>query len=59
MCSYDNKKGENYLAGINDTQSDYISGNSYTIEYLKNAVKNSIINCEKEFTCTVRSSCYR
>ena len=49
------KKGESYLVDTNDTQSDYASGNSYTVEYLKNVVKNSIINCEKEFTCTVRS----
>ena len=49
------KKGENYLVDTNDTHSDYVSGISYAIEYLKDAVKNSIINCEKEFTCIVRS----
>ena len=49
------KKGENYLVDTNDIQSDYASGNSYTVKYLKDVVKNSIINCKKEFTCTVRS----
>ena len=49
------QKKVNYLVDTNDTQSDYASGNSYTVEYLKNVVKNSIINCEKEFTCIVRS----
>ena len=49
------KKGDNYLVNINDTQFDYGFGDSYTIQYLKNVLKNSIINCEKEFICTVRS----
>ena len=47
------KKGESYLVNTNATKSDYASGNSYTAEYLKNVVKNSIENCEKEFTYAV------
>ena len=49
------KKGENCLVDNNDAQSVYISDNSYTIEYLKDVVENSIVNCEKEFICKVRS----
>ena len=48
ICCCDNKtKGENYLVDSNDTQSDYASGNSFTVEYLKNVVKNSIRNLGK------------
>ena len=43
------KKYENYLVDRTDTQSDYASQYSYTVEYLKGVVKNIIINCEKEF----------
>ena len=49
------KNVENYLVDTNDTQYDYTSDNSYTEEYLKDVPKNSIINCEKKFTCTVKS----
>ena len=48
------EKGENYLVGYTtDTQSDYASDNSYTVEYLKDVMKNII--CEKVCACTVRS----
>ena len=46
-------KVENYLADTTDTQSDYASDNSYTVEYLKDVMKNII--CEKVCACTVRS----
>lgn len=44
------KKGENYLLETIDT-----SGCSHTIEYLVEVAKNSMIKCENEFKCTVRS----
>ena len=44
------KKGENSLVETTDA-----SGNSYTVEYLKNVEKNSIINCAKEFMSIVRN----
>ena len=43
------KKGENYLVDTTDTYD-----NSYIVEHLKDT-KNCIMNCEKEFTSTVRS----
>ena len=49
------KKGGNFLVDTNDTESDYVSANFYIVEYLKDVVKNSITNCEKDFVCTVRS----
>nr|XP_042907854.1 uncharacterized protein LOC122271260 [Parasteatoda tepidariorum] len=45
------EKGENYLVDSIDT-----SGSSHTSEYLAEVTKSTIIKCENEFKCVVRSS---